>query len=372
MIFFRYLILSTISILVVVVSLNFCIDPGVTFPPSLFDPTKYANVLVNTKHGLWYRDNSYSERGIKKALSANTHNADCIIIGSSRILSISALRAPRSLPICTSILNLGVSGAGLQDHLALGVLSLQNSPPKKIVLAIDPWTLSTDLDVRWAYYAADFWYALSAIGFQENTYPSDANRGVLARKIIHLLYNKETNPAFFKEQLQNLLSLKYSAESFSLALKIISGKTPYAIEEAGDLNIEEGGEYPVYLPDGSMINSAYYISQAKKIAPIFRGTGYKVGTDKMGVNMYVKFLVWLRSKGVEPIILLVPYHQSIWMSGDNKLTFGIKRTEDVVHKIGHLMNLKVIGSFYPDNVGCISTEFYDFMHPTADCLAKLK
>ena len=101
-----------------VVIINLTIDPGKVY---VFKPEhsqlKFVTQLVRSKHGL---SKYLNLRDVKRTLGLYPSTAECTIIGSSRILQVSSVRQEKSLTnTCSSILNLAVDGASLEDYLAL-------------------------------------------------------------------------------------------------------------------------------------------------------------------------------------------------------------------------------------------------------------
>ncbi len=69
--------------------------------------------------------------------------------------------------------------------------------------------------------------------------------------------------------------------------------------------------------------------------------------------------------------ILTPYHPNVFKKGNTKPVKHFKIIESVIKKFGQKNNLKVYGSFFPDNLGCKNKEFFDFMHPTNECLSRI-
>jgi hypothetical protein len=88
------------------------------------------------------------------------------------------------------------------------------------------------------------------------------------------------------------------------------------------------------------------------------------------INLYRKLIKWVRAQGVKPVLLMTPYHQNAWMLEASPNVKAMEPTEKIVRKIGSELDVPVIGSFRPDLVGCSPSEFYDFMHPMASCVAR--
>lgn len=358
MAYLRYMAATVFVILAFAVSINFIADPGGVYRPDRNSPTPYVDALIQSEHGLWWPESSFEDRAVKKALAKYSSRSECVVIGSSHVMQAGSARNANSLvQACSSILNLGVSGASIEDHFALVYLSLKNGQPKKIVLGVDPWTFAFGKDQRWSYYSGDYQQAREMV--QGGHSPVGANE------------NNDT----FNSKLRNLLSLEYTIRSVrKAAWDFKHGSERYTAKAAPNLEETVGGEHPVLLRDGSLLYSAKYLVQARAQPIPLGGDVYKTEgalNSHDAINAYRYLLLWIKSKGVEPILLLTPYHQNVWKAADMPNSRALKATESIVRQLANDLGLPVVGTYNPDTAGCLSTEFFDFMHPTTDCLAKL-
>src|SRR5262245_48442049 len=130
-----------------VVALNVGVDPAGLYSDREGSAAAYAKRLVASSSGLQFPDHAFEERAVAKALAQFSRNVDCVVIGSSRVMEVSSRRVPRALPaVCASILNLGVSGAGIEDQMTLSYLASRDGPPRKITLGVDPWSFAYGKD----------------------------------------------------------------------------------------------------------------------------------------------------------------------------------------------------------------------------------
>ena len=70
--------------------------------------------------------------------------------------------------------------------------------------------------------------------------------------------------------------------------------------------------------------------------------------------------------------MLTPYHPAVWSIEDQITVTALKLVEQKVHQIAKSVGVLVIGTYNPRAIGCNADEFFDEMHPTATCLAKLE
>lgn len=358
MTYLRYLLGSTVSLLAVAAVLNFSIDPAGMYRTGNGNPDSYAVALLQSRNGLWWPENSYEERAIKKALIRRASPTDCIVIGSSHVMQVSSQPAIRSLSdVCGTILNLAVSGASIEDHITLVYMTLLNWRPAKIVLSIDPWTFAFGKDQRWLYYAVDYQQAKAA---------------VLNKADFKSVEVEDT----FRVKTKNLFSLEYTSRSVRKALgELRSNSNSYAAEAAPELVESLGGEHPVLLPDGSMLYSAKYLAAATSQDIPIGGVTYKTDGElnqARAISAYRSFLWWIKSLNVEPVLLLSPYHENVWKSANSPTVLALQATEIVARTFAQELDLELVGTYNAHSAGCLDTEFYDFMHPKITCLAKLR
>jgi hypothetical protein len=353
-IYLKFLLISISLALLLIATLNYNIDPAGIYHKTSITPERYASELIKSKYGLLSLEGMFSERELAKELSAYSKDVDCIIIGSSHVMQISSFRENRSLSdLCPSILNLGVSGASIEDHITLSFLVINSGFSKNIILGIDPWTLTYNKDRRWLLYKDSYRQAQSSI-----------------------LNEKIKLDNFNPSIINNLLSLEYTGRSIALLSKYITTGIP-TITEAPYFNYSTGLSESVYLPDASLIYSEEYISKSNK-SNLSNNIGvsdtYKVGgpvTSKKAVSDYKKLLNWISSNNAKPHIILTPYHPTAWSKKGTNIDSAMRKTEKAVIKIGKELSIPIMGSYDPRKTNCSKNEFYDVMHAKDTCLTKI-
>jgi len=344
----RYVVtlLSSAAVLVAsAAALNWTIDPAEIFRKTLFG-SRYAQALLDSKYGLVTPD-SLDEREFKVSLAKHAPRYDCVVIGSSHIMQVGNLRKHRSFPRCKSILNLGVSGAGIEDHIALSWTALSAGKPRTLILSVDPWTFAFGKDERWKVrYAEQYSIARMTFDGKGSTEEESSSRW------------------------SNLVNAQYTKRSLAYLLR---GAATPSIDAAESTDEDVGGKFAITLPDGSHVYSAEYISSAKIAKVPVGGATYKTdGTinDPRAIDLYRQLIAWADARGVHTVLLMTPYHQNVWELDASPNVKAMMQTEAVVREIGKDLKVPVVGSFRPEILGCSPDEFYDFMHPMATCLAK--
>jgi hypothetical protein len=361
--YLRYFLGTTAFVLAVAGGINFIVDPANIYREGRVTPESYAEALMRSEHGLYYIDGMVDERLLVKAIASNSLTDDCIVIGSSHVMQIGNNNESKALhDICGSILNLGVSGGGIEDHFTIAYLALKQHKvgrPNKIILGLSPWVFAFGKDQRWSIYRDDYLLSKAEI--------LSADKGITS------IPSAEIEEAI-KKKMSNLINLEYTIRSLKTIIRDFKSGKP-TIAAAPVLDITVGGEYPIRLRDNSLVYSAKYISDAIDAHIPFGGISYAtegVLNQPSAINAYRDLILWIKSKGIEPVLLMTPYHENVFKSSKSPNAVALGATEPIVLKLALDLDVKIIGSYDPHMFGCLSNEFYDFMHPTAKCVDKLQ
>ena len=356
----RYLIilgLFAALVLSAAVSVNIVYDPAGIYRVSSNSSKEYANRLIQSHHGLFFKSHSWNDRKIKIELAQSVGEVDCVIIGSSHAMQLSSFRKKSSLgEMCEKIFNLAVSGALLEDHIALSFAATNaNQKPNKIIFCIDPWVFHIGKGLAW-----------------QNAYP-DVYMDAL--KELEQVDTLATNSDRFNSaKLSNLLSLEYTIRSIKKAI-FLAANGKESIKDAPSFDEEVGLEDSVLLPDGSIIYSAKKIYNSKVFpVPLIEPTYLTEGTyyDLNALELYRRHIRSLINKGVTPVFLLTPYHPKVWANINSKNRLTMEVVEPLIRKLANQLGIDVLGSFDPKIIGCKPNEFMDFQHATIDCIIRIK
>lgn len=324
--------------------LNWVVDPAGVFRTTSFGK-QYAQELMVSEHGL-ASPPSFDEREYKTQLAELATASDCVVIGSSRIMQVGSQRKYRAFPVCEHILNLGVSGAVIQDHVVLSWLALTKGKSRKLILGIDPWTFSYGNDERWKIRYAE-------------QYP-------LARKDIE----GDDDKAITANRWSNLINAQYTKRSLE---HLLSGTRAYSIERMASVNEDVGEKTAVILPDGSLVYSAKYISESRNAVIPIGANAYKVDgldNDPRAIRLYYKLIRYAKAIGARVTLLMSPYHQNAWALRTSSNTKAMESVEAIVRNMANELEVAVVGSYRPESVGCRPDEFFDLIHPQASCMAR--
>ena len=321
--------------------------------------TEFTKKLVQSDNGIIIKKDIWNERDIVHALADYQTNAECAVFGSSQVMQISSARPEKSLlKTCSSLINLGLNGATIEDYIALSKkIFLNKKPPKTIIIAIHPWSLNFNRDLRWSRYKKDF------INMQNKIMSNSDNFSKNFDKI----------DSYNITLLSNLINFEY----FMSSIDLLMSKKDHSIEFAKDFNYNLGLDHKVLLPDGSLIYSSEHIKQSlkRKIDGISGNQNYKIIPGKWynqnAIELLTKFVIYLK-KNFNIVFVMTPYHPEVWNFSEQPVVTAMKIVELKVHEIAKSVGIQVIGSFDPKKINCTSEEFYDEMHPKDLCLAKLE
>lgn len=343
-----------IVLMFVIGGINFIVDPkGIYLKNILADTktTEFANKLLNSKYGIV---RPLNERFLKIALAKESGNFDCIILGSSRIMQISHIRNTGNIKNqCNSLLNLSVNGNSIEDIAIFSYLILINKRrAKKVFIAIDPWTLKFDMDVRFGAYTK-YYHKMNALLKEGDDIGDMFYISKLAKNLFNGAYlQRSIEELFKKDNLSKNISYPKNQFSYQLGYK----------------------NTVILLPDGSLVYSKKRIAEFKNKPIKIDNGNYKIrgrAYDNLALQYLEKIIQLYQKNGIEGNLILSPYHPNVFKKGETKAVKHFKIVESVIKKFAQKNNLKVYGSFFPDKFGCTNEMFFDVMHPTNKCLNRI-
>lgn len=262
----------------------------------------------------------------KKLLEANSgKNFSKVIFGSSRVMLITSYNS----------LNLGVSGASLEDILGLyQILKTQNITMDSVLIGVDPWL----------FYSSDSrWQSISSFYYE---YTQETNHELSNNKITQLL-----DPRYFNESLKQLATQGISS--------------PYTFHDSlpknhfGTLIFPDG-----HIRYGDTYREADLQTVNTKVEAYLKPSGhYKMKSglqlEKLRISMFQRFISHLKSQGIVVNVIFPSYHPKVY-NELSKLYESIDQTEIIVRSMDDISDL--YGSYNPDINKISEDKFYDGMH----------
>jgi len=256
-----------------------------------------------------------------------------LIIGSSRAMQIS------SDVLRLKSLNLSVSGASIEDHIAIGSMAVEKFKPDTIILGADPWLFNKyNGQTRWKSLEEEFKLSINKIKNHNNN-----------SKFFEFNTNNNNNYNFFERNLLNFYNF--------MNLRNVNY---FVVNE--DKNIKKS----IIIPDGSRIE----INTSQANAEIINYSMARYEFSNELYDIYNQYIQYLKSKSKNIVLVLSPYHPDSYV-----ITIEKKPVyEEIEKKFKDLAlknSIRIIGSYNPKIYQCGNNEFYDNQHPKKSCIKKI-
>jgi peptidoglycan/LPS O-acetylase OafA/YrhL len=284
-------------------------------------------------HGIVYSSNINERTFIKNRIKYENSKPEAIAIGSSRIMQASSLGTQLDL------LNLSVSGASIEDLVAIWELSSNKFNPTYVFLGADPWIFNVNSgQSRWKSLETEYGSALSKLGLTSHVSHSPSVSTLALNDVAVKLYESV-----------NKSKIKAEDDTPSMVDKIRKdGSRVYNLGYANKSleEVERGAQS--------------YVSYAM--------SNYQYSNEVR--NILEKFVSQLKAHNRKVVLVLSPYHPSLYdlMRLQDRKFLEI---ESIFKDIAVANGVQLIGSYDPTKVGCYSEDFYDGMHPKDKCMEKV-
>lgn len=294
-----------------------------------------AKLLVN-KNAV-YATKMDERKFIKNRIIYENLKPKILVIGSSRIMQISNDNFNKQ------ILNLGVSGASVEDHIAITLMALEKFNVDTILLGADPWLFNDFANqIRWKSISEEYKNSLKSIQQKSKNF-----------KVIENKYYKENYFFYeqFLEKLYNFLNIR------KLDLEIKANQIDNLTKE-------------VILRDGKRVVASKEI-EGKIKANVIEYSMYQYKFSDEYYEIYKSFIKHLTDvHNKEVVLVLPPYYLPSYKLSIQAKPFYID-LERKFKKLSKETNIKIIGSYDASSVSCDDDEFNDDMHPKDSCMKKI-
>ncbi len=336
-----------ISIVLIIASFIFVVDPAKVFS------NEYSNVAKIVLNNNIQLKTNLDERVLKKEVIKNLKiKNDLLILGSSRVMLLGNKEF-----VDKKVFNAGVSGAGLEDQLALLNIYLENKGyPKEILFGIDPWTFNINSDNRWKIIKDEY------VKYQKQVLKTEIESPINKPKLDISKYLKLLEFMYFKDSIKHVL--KNGLNLNKRFYNIISDEGVY--ESKGNVYLKENMKL-VYSKgyrtknDGSnwRANFGYQLKNSKEL-------------DKNLKKEFVSTLIFLKSKDVNIKIFLPPYNPALIEAQEKenpKYNKMLQNTEAFILDEAEKLGIEVIGSYFSENMKI--NDFYDGIHLREEKLSEI-
>ena len=280
-----------------------------------------------------YVSNMDERRFVKFRIEYETLSPKAIVLGSSRIMQIGANNYEKNT------LNLGVSGASIEDDIAIANMAVNKFKPTTIFIAADPWLFnSKSKQLGWKSISDDYLIALSKL----------QNSTAISQSSI------ESNETLFS----TLASRIYDE------INIQSYKA-YDDSPGPRDKIRRDGSRVYNTARNGVTQKEIDLGASEVLDYAMGDYGYSSASEaifRRYLNDY--------SKKYRVVLILPPFHPSVYDLMRNDRPIFVKIENDY-REIAKNNGIEIIGSYDPKKVGCDSSEFYDGMHPKGVCMDKV-
>ena len=341
---FLFFYLSTITILFfLVIVINYFVDPLNIFSEQGSNEYNLAKILSQNGNIVW---EDVDERKFvlnRINLESTKLKPEAIVVGSSRVMQLSSKTLDRN------ILNLGVSGASLEDLVTLIDQATTKFKPNTLIIGVDPWIFNARSNQdRWQVLTPEYREALSNLRLKTPGYSFDRKK---YEQLIGYAYTKKSidylYQHFFEDNIQKVDNLNSDTPLMDRDVIRRDGSRVYNLSTANKTEGFIAANIGVWL-DYSM-------------------TDYEYSAERE--EIFKSFLKHYK-ENYSIFLLLSPYHPMVYREFQSKRPILIE-VEDAVRKIAKQENIEVLGSYNPIEIGCTSMEFHDGSHPKEICMKKI-
>lgn len=354
--FLRFAAAAFVASMVVLVGINAAVDPAGVLAGT---PREQAMAEQVTAGRHLAGMHNFDERLFQVSrIGLMTARSDRVVLGSSRAMQI----RDGFLPGRT--VNLSVSGAGLEDYLALlEALVRRDMLPREVLIVADPWLFNANNQQnRWRSLGRDcaaFAARLKVWGICPEYLWSSTGRNW--RELVSLGYLRESLARLAADGLGALHAAAGSgvvAGTVDLPLgpggRLADGSTLYPAAERAE---------PAAALDVSAVTFA-------KVKPVYSLEGF-TALSPLYTDAFDTMIGYLLSAGVAVTIVLPPYHPVTagLLQADPAYGPMITATEAFLRAVGARHGAPVLGGYLDG--ACNGDEFYDPNHPRQSCMASV-
>ncbi|MGB0960215.1 MAG: acyltransferase family protein [Halocynthiibacter sp.] len=286
-----------------------------------------------------YFSNLDERKFIQGRLSYPMRPIDTLVMGSSRVMQIGTQATG------SKTLNLSVSGASVEDYIALVGEATAKLKPSHVMLGADPWLFNQhDGQNRWHSIQSlyDHWE------FVLSQPPEKAHN---LRPFLDSQLSKEPQTPI--ERLYQALNDNQDLVAKHNGIEAIAKKAYDGLH--------------IYNKDYNSLSEAQIAAGFKGI---LRYSMAKYTFDQSAFDHYVSLIHWLTQNGIRVSLVLSPYHPDLYRSMVKDYPVFLEQ-EARFRKIARDLNLRSLGSYDPRIAGCDEHDFFDGMHPKDPCMEKI-
>ncbi len=291
------------------------------------------------KYDYVYFGNLDERRFMESRFRYETRQPEIVVMGSSRMMQIG------SQTLDGKVLNLSVSGASVEDYVALVGEATAKFDIRTVYLGADPWLFNAASgQLRWKSVAGLYAYWQDQISRPVQT----------------------AQPAEYPPR-----SDQYDPVDAGFAERLFRSVNQSAFRaETGRVEAQ-----PKKVYDGFHVNSELDIARTEQeIKSGFPALlNYAMATYRpsdAAIRDYSDLIRFLKQQDIEVFLVLPPYHPEMIavMRTEKPLFLEI---EDRFRELADDLSVPVLGSYDAVRAGCPAEGFYDGMHPKEACMREI-
>lgn len=325
-------------------ALNYSVDASNIFSRSGVETT-LAETLVS--HPCIAVTDNFDERLFQKRRIALAKAVPdrAIVTGSSRSMQLS------SAALGQAVLNLSVSGASGEDHIALSHAAKSTLHPQRYIFGVDPWVFNANNgQTRWRTLIVECTQAVGAADYEPSPF-SWLREQAKWLQLVNWAYTLASLRQLSKpKDVPRFSAVSNDSPLPGVALIRADGSRVYPLEVERqtlgeqDRKVRQYSRPPIYSLGDFRLNNA-----------MFRSLGAHMA--KLGAVARVD-------------IFLPPYHPAVYKVVAREYP-EVEQVESMLRTFAAQNSIRVYGSYDPLKTGCEPADFYDGMHPKERCIAKI-
>lgn len=280
-----------------------------------------------------YTANMDERQFVRSRIHMEKMKPDVIVLGSSRVMQVGTHN------LGADVLNLAVSGASVEDLVAISNMASQKFEPSSILIGIDPWLFNAKSEQnRWKTLKAEYLSGVQELGITlSGTVSSDVRQNKDTESVIAQLYDYFNLSTFSAEDDKPEYLSKIRHDGSRVYNIFYANKDP--------LSVEKGAmEFASYAMDPFEFSDE----------------------NRQLLSRLISHL----SKRHKATLVLSPYHPALYQfMADHDRKF--LEIEKISRDLAAELNVELLGSYDPEVAGCAPDEFYDGMHPKESCMEKV-
>ena len=293
--------------------------------------------LLLLKNEAIYSSKMDERNFIKNRIILETLDPKILIVGSSRVMQVDNKLFDKE------ILNLSVSGATIEDQIAITEMALERFSPSEIYLGADPWLFNeNNYQVRWKSIKKEYQIASDNIKFKNK------NKKTLNTSI------DNTKFLFYESLLENIYNLFNIREP-----KLVVSNIKQALKNQKKIIYRDGSRIIQNIENRLIKTQIINYSMEN-----FEFSDFKL----LNYERFIENLVKIKKKKV--ILVLSPYHPSSYQLTIKSMPYYLDM-EKKFRQLANKYEIQILGSYDAKLSNCEEKEFFDSMHPDKACMKKI-